>query len=65
MEKKNTEKSNDASCENCVYYDYNEEEDCFECTAQLDEDELVSLYNTKRCPLFRFYDEYKSVQKQN
>ena len=37
------------------------------CTMDLDEDEMVQ-YLTGRsaaCPYYRFYDEYKSVQKQN
>ena len=43
-----------ARCEDCVYFDY-------------DEDELALLTRdgAKSCPYFRFYDEYKSVQKQN
>ena len=33
----------------------------------LDEDEMGDLLggNQSSCPMYRFYDEYKSVQKQN
>ncbi len=55
------------SCETCVFYDYDEEYDCYECQVNMDQDELSSLmYGSRRsCPFYRFYDEYKSVQKQN
>lgn len=51
----------------CEFYDYNEESEQFECIASLDQDELAAFvsHNTDSCPYFRFYDEYKSVQKQN
>ena len=54
------------SCESCVFYDYDEEYDVYECQVNLDQDELAQfLSGTMRsCPFYRFYDEYKSVQKQ-
>ena len=50
-----------------MFYDYDEEYDEYCCNMSLDEDELVRMSYSKRntCPYFRFYDEYKSVQKQN
>ena len=27
-------------CDNCAFYDYNEDYECYECTVNLDEDEL-------------------------
>lgn len=53
-------------CEDCEFYDYDEELDAYVCEVSLDEDEMVSFMsgNTGRCPYFRFYDEYKSVHKQ-
>ena len=55
-----------SACESCVFYDYDEEYDCYACQMNLDEDEMVSFLSgrTKTCPYYRFYDEYKSVQKQ-
>ena len=55
-----------ANCESCVFYDYDEDYETYVCTMNLDQDELASflLGNTRSCPYYRFYDEYKSVQKQ-
>jgi hypothetical protein len=55
-----------ANCESCVFYDYDEDYDAYVCQMNLDEDEMVSFLagHTRSCPYYRFYDEYKSVQKQ-
>ena len=54
------------TCETCVFYDYDEEYDTYECQVNLDQDELANFLtgHTNTCPFYRFYDEYKSVQKQ-
>ena len=54
------------SCETCVFYDYDEDYDCYSCQMNLDQDEMALFLsgNTRACPYYRFYDEYKSVQKQ-
>jgi hypothetical protein len=54
-------------CENCAYYDYNEEYECYECDVNLDEDELYRFMQggSFECPYFTPYDEYKIVRKQN
>lgn len=52
-------------CEHCVYFRYDEEADMDFCEFAFDEDELVRLYSSKRCPYFRLYDEYGTVRKQN
>lgn len=56
-----------SNCESCEFYDYDEYLDAYVCCIALDEDEMVSFIggNTKSCPYYRFYDEYKSVHKQN
>ena len=53
-------------CESCVYFDYDEEYEDNVCTINLDEDEYVRFSQSKgkQCPYYKFYDEYKSVQKQ-
>lgn len=51
-------------CEDCVYYD-TDEDGVAECCLSLDEDEYYRALHNSTCPYFRFYDEYKSVQKQN
>jgi hypothetical protein len=58
---------NQGSCESCEFFDYDEEWDEYVCSISLDEDEMIDFLgrNTGRCPYYRFYDEYKSVRKQN
>jgi len=58
----------DFDCENCMYFDYSDDEDSGkECQVNMDEDEMCRLlsFGQKRCPYFRFWDEYKFVRKQN
>ncbi len=54
-------------CESCVHYDYNEDDDQMECGVDLDEDEFLAFLTrrTDGCPYYKFYDEYKSVRRQN
>ena len=58
---------NTTNCESCEFFDYDEEYGENVCTVSLDEDEMLDFLsgNTRSCPYYRFYDEYKSVQKQN
>ncbi|MBR3836900.1 MAG: hypothetical protein IKJ74_02030 [Clostridia bacterium] len=60
-------KSNQANCETCMFFDYDEEWQEEVCTMDLDEDELERLASGhySSCPYYRYYDEYKFVQKQN
>ena len=55
-----------ASCESCEFYQYDEYTDSYSCTLSLDEDEMGDFLsgNTRSCKYYKFYDEYKSVQKQ-
>ena len=57
----------ETTCESCMYFDYDEASDCDICTLDLDEDEMVDFMTGHRsaCPYYRYYNEYKSVQKQN
>ena len=77
MEKKNADQKKNATvgrweepphtrCEECEFYDYDEELDAYVCQVNLDEDEMISFIagQTGRCPYYRYYDEYKSVHKQ-
>ena len=59
-------KKGDGNCESCEFYDYDEYLDAYVCDLRLDEDEMVNFLsgNTRSCPYYRFYDEYKSVHKQ-
>lgn len=55
-----------SSCETCEFYGYDEYTDSYTCNMNLDEDEMVSFLGgaTRGCPYYRYYDEYKSVQRQ-
>lgn len=55
-----------ARCEDCEFYDYDEDWESYTCRVSLDEDEMGEFLagRTGRCPYFRYYDEYKSVHKQ-
>ena len=59
-------KKRQSSCEECEYYDYDEECDCYYCKMSLDEDEMIRFLSGKNgsCPYYKYYDEYKSVHKQ-
>ena len=58
---------NPKNCESCEFYVYDDEMDMYVCDINLDEDEMCSYLTSgsKRCAYYRFYDEYKTVQKQN
>ena len=51
----------------CAYFDYDDDYEEYVCIMNMDEDEAVRYYSGshQNCPYFRFYDEYKVVQKQN
>ena len=57
----------ESSCENCANYVYDDENECYFCSADLDEDEMGRFLTYKKfeCPYFNFYDEYSIVRKQN
>ena len=54
-------------CDDCAYYDYDEEQNCYVCLADLDEDELYVFLQggNNFCRYYNPYDEYKIVEKQN
>ena len=55
-------------CDQCWYNTYDEEDDCYYCDLQLDEDEYAKLMATphKTCKYFRpDVGEYVIVRKQN
>ncbi|MGM9680908.1 MAG: DUF6472 family protein [Eubacteriales bacterium] len=53
------------SCDICEFYDWDGDSGDKICTVALDEDDLAGYISGSDCPYFRYYDEYKSVQKQN
>ncbi len=55
-----------ARCEDCEFYDYDDESDTYACHMNLDQDEMehFSMGRTGDCPYFRYYDEYQSTRNQ-
>ena len=53
-------------CESCEFYDYDEYTGEYSCSLSLDEDEMLDYLsgNGNGCKYYRYYDEYKSVNKQ-
>lgn len=53
-------------CEDCVFFDYDEETDCDCCTADMDEDDLERFLRSDvgACPFYRRGDEYRSARRQ-
>ncbi len=53
-------------CENCWYYDYDEEYDEYYCMMELDEDEVyrIATQRSGSCPYFRQGDDYTLARKQ-
>ena len=54
-------------CETCPYYDVIYDDGTMGCTVDIDEDDcyLEKEGSRRGCPFYKFYDEYKTVQKQN
>ena len=68
MEKNKTSKKFRASqCETCAYYDVIYDDGTLGCTIDIDEDDAYREKSglDRGCPYYKFYDEYKSVRKQN
>ena len=59
-------KKQQGTCDTCEFYVYDEYTDSYSCNLSLDEDEMVNFISrsTGGCHYYRFYDEYKSVNKQ-
>lgn len=55
-----------SNCEECVYYDYDEESDTYVCTKDLDEDEMERFLRggANACPFYRRGDDYTTARKQ-
>ena len=58
---------NDTLCESCINFSYDNEEEGYVCCVDLDEDEMLQLFinKYKKCPYYRFGDDYTIVKKQN
>lgn len=54
------------SCDTCAYLEYDENDEAYYCSMDVDEDDFARLTasNFKGCPYYRDGDEYKVVRKQ-
>ena len=54
------------NCETCIYYEYDEEYECYTCMMNLDEDEMYKFIRNSfdNCPYYKYGDEYTIVRKQ-
>jgi hypothetical protein len=50
----------------CAYYGYDEDDECYYCEADMDEDDMVRIMegHYKSCPFYRNGDEYAVVRRQ-
>ena len=58
--------SDNASCDSCSNYVYDEEDECYYCELDLDEDEMYHLITGKykSCPYYQLDNEYQIVKHQ-
>ena len=59
-------KMGSSNCDTCAYNVYDEDDECYYCEADLDEDDAARLMERqyRACPLYRNGDEYAVVRKQ-
>ena len=55
------------NCETCAHYEYDEDLECYTCTINLDEDEMMRFMTGQSfdCSYWQNGDEYDLVKKQN
>ena len=55
-----------SKCEECVFYEYDEETDTSYCSMDLDEDEMERFLHAAAdaCPFYRRGDEYSTARRQ-
>lgn len=55
-----------SNCDSCMYFEYDDEYECYVCQMNLDEDEMVKFMSDRfyDCPYYRYGDEYSIVRKQ-
>ncbi len=53
-------------CEECNNYMYDDEEECYVCDMNLDEDDMYKFLtgNNKDCPYYQSNNEYEVVKHQ-
>ncbi len=55
-----------ASCDTCAFNVYDDEDECYYCEVNMDEDDAVRISQGqyKECPYYRNGDEYAIVRQQ-
>ena len=55
-----------SNCEECVFFDYDEDLDANFCSMDLDEDEMERFLRSANnaCPFYRLGDDYKTARRQ-
>lgn len=55
-----------SNCDFCAFYEYDEEDESYSCSANLDEDEMYRFLTSRSsaCPFYRNGDEYEVVRHQ-
>ena len=53
-------------CEECNFYTYDDDYECYTCEMNLDEDEMYRFLSDTfyQCPYYQLDDEYRIVRKQ-
>ncbi len=66
MLKSRAEETAFMQCDDCLYYEFDEDYEDYICSADMDEDEYARLLQGgyKRCPFWRNGDEYAVVRHQ-
>ncbi len=54
------------SCDFCAYNEYDEDDEAYYCSVNMDEDDMARFMQSsyKECPYYRSGDEYKVVRHQ-
>ena len=62
----NKKDSRAGSCYFCSHYVYDEEDGCYVCMVQLDEDEMERFLRgvNSDCPFYRRGDDYETARRQ-
>ena len=65
-EKKKQAKPAPTNCDYCMYYEYDEDYECYTCEMDLDEDEMARFLSSSHfeCPYYTPGDEYLVVRHQ-
>lgn len=56
-----------SECEMCSNYVYDDETDEWDCSADIDEDDMAHMWGSRRraCPYWHSNDDYRMVQHQS